>query len=111
MKIAEETERSVRTMLAESRLTSDAFVCGFDIDDETLVSIKVEGHEHFYYTLHPSTVEGKPWEVRESPGGLFHGAETCRFSALEEAIAYIRSWLGRVEAQMRIPDDIPPHSP
>ncbi len=101
LKITEETKRSVLALLIESPLTADAFVCDFDLDDGTRVSIVLEGQEHFYYTLHPSEIEGKPWEVRESPGALFHGAETCRFGTLDEAIGYIGGWLGRVEAQIK----------
>ena len=100
MKITDETQRSILALLTESPLKADAFVYGFNLNVLTAVSIKVKGQEHFYYTLHPSEIEGKPWEVRESPGALFHGAETSRFPTLEEAIAYLGDWLGRVEAQV-----------
>ena len=111
MKLSEEAKQSVLSLLAQSPLKTDVIACDFDPDDHTAVSINVEGHAHFYFTLHPSEIEGKPWEVRESPGGLFHGAETSRFPTLEEAIAYVSSWLGRVEAQFDGQSGTPPENP
>jgi hypothetical protein len=110
MEINEETNRSVLAQLTESPLEADAFDCGFNLDDSTLVSIKVKEHDHFYYTLHPSNIEGTPWEVRESPGPLFHGAETSRFGTLDAAIAYIGDWQGRVAAQLHIRSEELPES-
>ena len=111
MKLTEEAKQSVLSLLAESPLKADAFAYHFGPDDHTAVSINVKGQEHFYFTLHPSEIEGKPWEVRESPGGLFHGAETSRFPTLDEAIAYISNWLGRVEAQFEGRAGTPPENP
>ena len=65
-----------------------------------MVSIKLKGQEHFFYTLHQCEIEGKQWEVRESPGPLFHGAETSQFATLDEAIADVGDWLGRIVAQV-----------
>jgi hypothetical protein len=111
MKLTEEAKQSVLSLLAQSPLKADAFAYDFGPDDHTAVSINVKGQAHFYFTLlHPSEIEGKPWEVRESPGGLFHGAETSRFPALEEAIAYISSWLSRVEAQFDGQSGTPPEN-
>ncbi len=111
MKLTEEVKQSLLCRLAESPLKTGAFDYDFDSVDGTLVSINVRGQEHFYYTLHSSEFEGKPWEVRESPGGLFHGAETIRFGNLKEAIAYVGDWLGRVEAQVEARSEEPPVNP
>ena len=100
MKVTEETQQSVLDLLAESPLTETAFDHGFNLEDGTMVSIKLKGQEHFFYTLHQSEIEGKQWEVRESPGPFFHGAETSQFATLDEAIAYVGDWLGRTVAQV-----------
>lgn len=100
MKITEETSQSVLDLLARNPLTETAFDCGFNLEDGTMVSIKLKGQEHFFYTLRETKIEGKQWEVRESPGPVFHGAETSRFPTLDEAITYIGDWLDRIVAQI-----------
>ena len=57
MKITEETERRILAHLAKSPLTAEAFVCGFNLDDNTPVSIKLEGQEHLL--LHAPLVRNR----------------------------------------------------
>ena len=100
MKTTAETKESILGILAKSPLTESAFDRAFDLEDGTMVSVAVKGQEHFFYKLQRSEIKGKEWEVRESPGAVFHGAETSRFPTLEEAISYLGDWVGRIVDQV-----------
>ncbi len=100
MKTTAETKESILGILANSPLTESAFDCAFDLEDGSMVSVTVKGQEYFYYRLQRSDIKDKEWEVHESPGAVFHGAETSRFPTLEEAIAYMGDWVGRIVGQV-----------
>jgi hypothetical protein len=103
MDTSKATKQSVLNQLDSSALTKSGFACDFDLDADIPLSIRSKDNSHHFFVLErkPSPLSPeKPWEVSESPGPIFRGAETTRFERAEDGIRYLTDWHRRVVEEL-----------